>query len=89
MLNITVPISHETLTGFLCPIGGEGKEGRCNFQGHGREQLLGFPEELWLVPSSALTPSWSWARWSELTRHAFILFSLPKPLLCAWCWGFM
>lgn len=53
-----------------------------------REQLLGFPEKMQLVSSSAVTSSWSWARWPELTWHAFILYSLPKPLLGAPCWGF-
>lgn len=40
------------------------------------EQL---PEKLWLVTSSAVTLSWSWARWSELTCSTFILCWLPKP----------
>ena len=49
------------------------------------EQL---PEKLWLVTSSAVTSSWSWARWSELTYSTFILCWLPKPPPCARCWGF-
>lgn len=51
------------------------------------EQLLGFPEKMQLVSSSAVTSSWSWARWPELTWHTFILYALPKPLLGAPCWG--